>query len=264
MGVTILQRGAITALDYRCDARPGDKPFAELHALMSVSYVRSGTFGYRARGRCYELVAGSVLIGNAGDEFTCTHEFAHGDECLSFHLMPDVAEEVAPPQFWKTGCLPPLAETAAYGELAQAAAQQDAGVGLDEAALLLARRAGRIVSGSAREFRPSIRDRRRAIEAALWIDGHCGDEIDLQAAARPSGLSQFHFLRVFTRVVGITPHQYLMRARLRRAARLLAATARPVTEIALECGFNDIANFTRAFRRSAGRSPSAFRNFCKA
>lgn len=264
MAVTILQRGAITALDYRCDARPGDKPFAELHASMSVSYVRSGTFGYHARGKCYELVAGSLLIGNAGDEFTCTHEFSHGDECLSFHFAPDVAEEVAKAPFWKIGSLPPMAETAAFGEAAQAAAQQDAAIALDEAALLLAQRAGTIASGETHILRTSARDRRRAIEAALWIDAACGESIDLQAAARPSGLSPFHFLRVFTRVVGVTPHQYLIRARLRKAARLLAVSGRPVTEIALECGFNDIANFTRSFRRAAGRSPQAFRNFCKA
>ncbi|HEX9602943.1 MAG TPA: helix-turn-helix domain-containing protein [Myxococcales bacterium] len=56
-----------------------------------------------------------------------------------------------------------------------------------------------------------------------------------------------------------TPHQYLVGARLRRAARLLLTTSLPVTEVALEAGFGDLSNFIRTFRRAAGRSPRAFR-----
>jgi AraC-like DNA-binding protein len=264
MAVAALQRGAISAYDFRCEARPGDKPFPEVHESMSVSYVRRGSFGYRARGKSYDLVAGSVLIGNAGDEFTCTHDYAHGDECLSFHLAAEVAEEIAPAAFWRAGCLPPMEQTAVLGEMAQAAAQRRCDVGLDEAALLLAHGAAATVCGTRRAFRVSERDRRRAVEAALWIDARCAEETTLHSASALCGLSPFHFLRVFTRVVGATPHQYVVRARLRRAARALASSERPVTDIALECGFNDLSNFARVFRRAAGSSPSAFRNFCKA
>lgn len=264
MAVDVLKHGGVTALDYRCEARPGDKPFPEMHGSMSVSYVRSGSFGYRVRGTSYELVAGSVLVGKAGDEFLCTHEYAHGDECLSFHLAPEIAEEIAGEDFWSSRALPPLAQTAAPGELAQAASEKRAFVGIDEAALLLAHRCASLVSTNKRDVRASERDRRRAVEAALWLDEHCGEDVGLAALAEASGLSAFHFLRIFTRVVGVTPHQYLVRSRLRRAARDLAVTDRPIVDVALECGFNDLANFTRAFRRAAGRPPSAYRNFCKA
>jgi len=60
-------------------------------------------------------------------------------------------------------------------------------------------------------------------------------------------------------VVGVTPHQYLVRARLRRAARLLAADARPITDVAFDAGFGDLSNFVRSFRRAAGVSPRRFR-----
>jgi len=98
----------------------------------------------------------------------------------------------------------------------------------------------------------------------MWLDEYCAEYAGLDEASKVCGLSPFHFLRLFTRVVGSTPHQYVVRSRLRRAARELALSDRPITEIALECGFNDVANFTRTFRRAAGRSPSAYRNFCKA
>ena len=82
-------------LDYRCAAGPGDSPFPEQHGTSCVSFVRRGSFGYHVRGKSYELVAGSVLVGHCGDEFTCTHEhYDHGDECMSFHFSPALADEI--------------------------------------------------------------------------------------------------------------------------------------------------------------------------
>jgi AraC family transcriptional regulator len=67
-------------------------------------------------------------------------------------------------------------------------------------------------------------------------------------------------LRLFSQVLGVTPHQYLVRSRLRHAARLLADDReRPVTEVALDVGFADLSNFVRTFHRAAGVSPGAFR-----
>ena len=85
------------------------------------------------------------------------------------------------------------------------------------------------------------------------------EEIDLHAAAAEAGLSPFHFLRLFGSVLGVTPHQYLVRARLRHAARLLADDARPVTDVAFDVGFADLSNFVRTFHRAAGVSPRRFR-----
>jgi AraC family transcriptional regulator len=57
----------------------------------------------------------------------------------------------------------------------------------------------------------------------------------------------------------VTPHQYLVRARLRRAARLLAREDRAITDVAYEAGFADLSNFVRTFGRAAGVSPREFR-----
>ena len=81
--------------------------------------------------------------------------------------------------------------------------------------------------------------------------------------ARHAGLSPFHFLRVFSDVVGVTPHQYLMRCRLRRASRALVETDRSITDIAYDAGFGDLSRFVKTFTRAAGRSPRAFRSHSK-
>src|SRR5512135_1832993 len=104
---TVLLRGAISAVDYRCGAGPADKPFVELHDGFNIAYVRRGSFGCRARGESFELVAGSVLVGHPGDEYMCTHSHhAGGDECLYFQLAPAVVETISDRNardVWRTG-----------------------------------------------------------------------------------------------------------------------------------------------------------------
>jgi AraC-like DNA-binding protein len=252
---------SIAIIDYRCTAQPHDAPFVERHDSHSVSYVRKGSFGYRVRGESFDLVAGSTLVGHPGDEYVCTHEHVCGDECLSFRLAPALAESMGASRgTWRSRGVPPLPQLMVLGELAQAALEGRSDIGVDEVGLFFAARFVEVVTGKQQPLsQATTRDRRRAVEAALWLDAHAHEPIDLARTARQSGLSAFHFLRLFERVVGVTPHQYLVRARLRRAARLLAADARPITDVAFDAGFGDLSNFVRSFRRVAGLSPRRFR-----
>jgi AraC-like DNA-binding protein len=258
---TLLERPSLKVSDFRCTAVAGEKPFVEQHRCHSISFVRKGSFGYQSRGRTHELVAGSLLIGRPGEEFVCTHDHVCGDECLSFFLAPDLIETIGDRrETWEVGAAPPLAELMVLGELAQAAADGRSDVGLDEAGQLLAHRFVEVVSGRARKpVTVTARDRRRAVETALWIDAHSHEEIELEDAAAQAGVSAFHFLRAFSAVLGVTPHQYLLRSRLRHAARLLADEERSVTDIAYDVGFADLSNFVRTFHRAAGVSPLKFR-----
>jgi AraC-like DNA-binding protein len=257
----LLQRKSISVSDFRCTAEPGDRPFAERYACHSVSYVRKGSFGCHSRGRSFELVAGSILVGHPGDEFTCTHDHVCGDECLSFFFSPELVEAIGDRgEVWRIGAAPPLPELMVLGELAQAAADGRSDVGLDEVGQWFASRFVEVVSGRPREPKPATaRDRRRAVETALWIDAHSHQEIDLDAAAAQAEISPFHFLRLFSSVLGVTPHQYLVRSRLRHAARLLADHELSVTDVAYDVGFGDLSNFVRTFHRAAGVSPRRFR-----
>ena len=257
----VFHSNTVSVNDYRCEADPEDTPFVERHDSFSIAYVRRGTFGCRARGRSFELVTGSMLIGHPGDEYICTHEHTRGDECLSFHFTPALVEAIGyRPDVWRAVCVPPLPQLVVLGELAQAAAEGSSDVGLDELGMLLAVRFVEILSG--RQRKPAEAracERRRAVEAALWIDAHSHEPVDLESVAREVGASPFHFLRLFARVLGVTPHQYLIRSRLRRAARLLAEDTRPITEIAFDVGFGDLSNFMRTFHRAAATSPGSFR-----
>jgi len=262
---TIVQTASIAVVDYRCTLGPRDEPFVERHESYSVAYVRAGSFGCRTRGESHELVTGSILVGHPGDEYMCTHDHVRGDECLSFHLAPALVESMgARAVAWRTGSVPPLPGLMVLGELAQAAADGRIDAGADEVGMLFASRFLDTVSGEVR--RPAAappRDRRRAVDAAAWLDAHASKPVDLDAAAAEAGLSPFHFLRVFAGVLGVTPHQYLVRSRLRRAARLLADQDRSITDVAADVGFGDLSNFVRTFHRAAGVSPRRFRQAAK-
>lgn len=277
VATTVLAGRSLSVVDYRCTAARGDPGVVEAHPAYSIAYVRSGSFGYRIASRSYELVAGSILVGRPGAEYRCTHDHADGDCCLSFQPGPALIDAIGPrAPLWELGRMPPLPELMVIGELGQAALDGHSDVGLDEIGLWLTARfvdlaggqparSGPPASGSGSALRTTprpgaaARDRGRAVQVALWIDEHAHEPIDLDAAARKAGLSEFHFLRLFTAVLGVTPKQYLIRARLRRAARLLAEAALPITDIAFDVGFGDLSNFVRTFHRAAGVSPRRFR-----
>src|SRR6201989_3270974 len=164
--ITLLQRPSVTVSDFRCSAVPGDKPFVEQHRCHSISFVRKGSFGYQSRGR--------------RPGFVCTHTRVCGDECLSFFLSPELVDAVGGGSAaWDVGATPPLAELMVLGELAQAAADGQSDIGLDEIGHLLAQRLVEVVSGKPRKpAKVTARGRRRAVEAALWLEAHAHREIE--------------------------------------------------------------------------------------
>ena len=206
------------------------------------------------------------MVGYPGDEFLCTHDHhSCGDECLSFQFNEELLDglqvsRAEARKSWRIGALAPHPRLMVIGELAQAAVRGHCDLGLDEIGLVFATRYKQLLTGKRPRFAsPAVADRRRAVESALWLDACANDDVSLQSAAEHVQLSPFHFLRLFSAVLGVTPHQYLVRARLRRAARLLIETRQSVTDVALEAGFADLSNFVRTFHRAAGASPGHFR-----
>ena len=249
----------LSVTEYLCDSGPDDTPFSEQHHVFTLSFVRGGAFGYRRGGRGFELVAGSILVGHEGDEYVCTHEHVHGDDCLSFEFSQALLDEVARPSR-SVAVVPPASELMILAELAQSAIDGRSDVGLDEVAWLFLDRVTRHGAGVDGSVAVTPRDRRRSVRTALWIDAHSSEAMTLEAMAREAGLSSFQFLRIFSSAIGVTPHQYLVRCRLRRAARMLTDDERAVTDVAFDSGFGDLSNFVRTFHRAAGVSPRAFRN----
>ncbi|MFK7741026.1 MAG: helix-turn-helix domain-containing protein [Planctomycetota bacterium] len=96
-------------------------------------------------------------------------------------------------------------------------------------------------------------------EVAEHLRVHYAKPLDVENLAKMAGLSARQFSRKFRATFQLTPQAYLMQLRILRACELLRSSQRPITEIALEAGFYDHADFARHFRRHMGVTATAYR-----
>lgn len=102
---------------------------------------------------------------------------------------------------------------------------------------------------------------RDALRSAVrFVNDNLDSKLKWDDIATAVGLDQFTFGRSFKLTTGITPHQYIIRCRLRRAMRLLARDELTLADIALEVGCSCQSHLTTLFRKHLGTTPGAFRD----
>jgi AraC-like DNA-binding protein len=237
--------------------------FTSRHDGVAVAAVTAGSFRYRSSRGCVTLMPGALMLGNDGDEFECSYEESWGDRCISFHYTRAYFDRIAAgagggkrAAFRTHRVAPTPAAIALTAEIETECARADAGR-FEELALRVAGDALSAPDGEA--VRPSARDERRIISALDLIEARYSESLSVGTIAGAVCMSPYHFLRVFRAVAGVTPHQYLVRTRLRRAAVALAASEKPIAAVAFAHGFGDLSTFVTTFGRVFGRSPRAYR-----
>lgn len=100
---------------------------------------------------------------------------------------------------------------------------------------------------------------RRLLRAKDRIDASPDKAWTVAELASISGVSEAHFARSFSAAFGIPPHRYLLTRRIERAATLLRDTHLPVTEVAVQVGWDSLGTFGRTFRDVVGENPTALR-----
>jgi AraC-like DNA-binding protein len=263
--------------DVLCTSGPEDRPFEEQNPYFAIAIVAAGSFQYRGSSHHTKaggelMTPGSLLLGNAEQSFECGHEHGPGDRCVAFTYDPDYFEGLAADAGLPGGKLafrrlrlPPLRALAPLVAHACAAistpAQTETGFSWEELSLQLAAKALELAGDVAPETNhPTPSALARVTRSVRMIERRRADaDIRLGSLAREAGLSPYHFLRTFERLTGLTPHQYVLRTRLREAAARLAAEPGKILDVAYDCGFSDVSNFNRAFRTEFGISPRAFR-----
>ncbi|HEY3938445.1 MAG TPA: AraC family transcriptional regulator [Bryobacteraceae bacterium] len=269
----VLARGkGWTVSDVICTSGPSDRSFEERHSCVSIALVAAGTFQYRC-GSGRDLMGdalmtpGSLLLGNPGESFECGHQHASGDRCLAFHYAPEYFEGLLPdparsrPAF-RIPRLPPLRELSPLVARLCAGLAEDGYVPWQELGALCAARIAELVTSvptTTVNVPPAAIA--RVTSVVRLIERHPDAALDLENLAQTARLSPYHFLRTFERLTGVTPHQFVLRARLREAALRLSAPkpARlKILDIALDCGFADVSNFNRSFRTEFGVTPREY------
>jgi AraC-like DNA-binding protein len=252
--------------DVVCDSGPDDPSFAEQHRGYSIAAVTNGSFQYRGSSGAATLVPGSFLLGKHGACFECGHDHAKGDRCLSFRFEPDYFECLtdeagAPAKPFARPSLPPLPQFARLFADAELARDECDFGALEELSVRLVGAVSAVLSPSRKTRRPSTRDESRITDTVRRIESRAEEAWTLTRLASDAAMSPYHFLHTFRRVTGITPHQYVLRTRLHRAALRLRQSHDQIAAIAFDTGFNDLATFNRRFRRLMGVTPGVYRAF---
>lgn len=105
----------------------------------------------------------------------------------------------------------------------------------------------------------SVSDSRRVQKVQAYINEHFRKEIRLVTLAEMVGMTPVSFSRFFRLRTGKTLSEYIIDIRLGAASRLLVDSTRTVAEICYDCGFNNLSNFNRMFKRKKGCAPKEFR-----
>jgi len=93
-----------------------------------------------------------------------------------------------------------------------------------------------------------------------FIEANIDRPIRLEHLSAAAAVSRFHFHRQFKKSTGVTPHQYVLQMRIKRAQALLAESDLPLVEVAARVGFADQSQFTNRFRRLTSMTPKVYRN----
>jgi AraC-like DNA-binding protein len=252
-------------IDVVCDHGPEDRAFTEQHAETSIAIVTRGSFQYRSTVGRAMMTPGALLLGNAGTCFECGHEHAAGDRCLAFHFAPAYFESVAAgvpgarSAAFPRPSLPPAERLVSLLAEAVLARNERDEPALEDIAIRLAGAAIGLSAERAPARRPTLRDERRVTRAVRHIELHADEPLTLSRLAQEAAMSPYHFLRTFRDATGLTPHRFILRARMHRAALRLRQNDDAISAIAYECGFNDLATFNRRFTRVMGATPTAYR-----
>jgi AraC family transcriptional regulator len=255
-----------TLHDVICHAGPQDRPFEERHSGVTIAAVLSGSFNYRTDAGRALLYPGALMLGNPGACYQCGHEHGTGDRCASLQVSADyfaeIAASIAGASSFRFGAAILPAASATLPLISQMAARLERADPM-EGEIAIARLVETVVALDAgetpRPVAPSGRDGRRISAVLRHIEEHAHEPVALDELAATAAMSKYHFLRVFQRIAGMTPYQFLLNCRMRRAATRLRASSEPISRIAFAAGFGDLSTFNRRFRETFGLSPKAFR-----
>jgi AraC-like DNA-binding protein len=257
-----------TVADVICTSGPDDRPFEEQHSQFAIAVVVAGSFECRSPLGAALMTPGSLMLGNSGQCFECGHAHGEGDRCVSFWYAADHFERLSADAGVRRGAarftvprLPPIRALSPMVTRAVLGVSAPDEMPWDELSVMVAGTTLRISAGLSSSDRRSspLNADARVVHALRTVDRYPASAWTLNRLAIVSSLSLYHFLRTFDRITGVTPHQYVLRARLRHAAVRLVRESGSILDLALDCGFGDISNFTRAFRNEFGASPRRYR-----
>lgn len=259
--------------DYKCNCVECHTSKLEYVNTFNLCFVRSGYFEFDVFRNKLEVHVGRVLITKPGSEHIAHHIDDQPDVCSVFDFKPDFYASLREhyryelPWFFDNNeihsmlmkCSPEMDYL--HDRILRASGSD---LHVDELVLKLVDRVmgtlgNRVdaepLPASLKKFHLSTIEK-----AKNFMLTNFDKNIGLQQLADHCCVSLFHFSRIFKSVMKITPHQYLSEIRLNHARMLLENTKYPVTQIAMQCGYNSVEHFATAYKQRFESRPSELRS----
>jgi len=262
--------------DYKCNCVECHTSKPEYVNTFNLCFVRSGYFEFEVFRDNLEVHVGRVLITKPGSEHVARHIEDHPDVCSVFDFRNDFYNSLSEhyryelPWFFGNNeihsmllkCGPELdyLHDRILKLTTPGNAQQ---LQIDDLVLRLIDLVMKSL-GNVSDVEPIDANLKKfhltTIEKAKnYMLANFDKNIGLQQLAEHCCVSLFHFSRIFKSVMKLTPHRYLAEIRLNHARVLLENTKSPVTQIALQCGYNSVEHFATAFKKRFETTPSEIR-----
>jgi AraC-like DNA-binding protein len=248
MHTTLVQRSPLaTVAAFAHGPHRHVDPDEETFARPVVVFTTDGRWRLTGRRGWVDVDPRVVVLGRAGETYRCAHEDAHPTDRTTYVAIDHERLGYDP-----LPTTPVVRRTPALAALLAALAAAREPLHADALVLRLALELRGARTDVARPRHAAVAAARELLEASVERG------ITLLELARAVHVSPYHLHRLFRDEVGVPPHEYLLRLRIRRACELLDRGA-TVTEAATASGFNSTAYFATVFRRRLGTTPSAYR-----
>lgn len=254
---------------------------------LSVKYLLNASETYELSGRAVTVDPGSYLIINEGTEYASHVDSQSNVETASVFISPELLEDVLASLSLSTDqLLVDPSKTPAQVNFVERLYPRDEKVvpallnirrlvntagndaQIQEAMHILVENLLLMQAGIKLEIdglgfaKASTRDEiyRRLHVCRDFMLSNLNKNQDLEEVAAIAGFARHHFLRVFREVFRLTPHQYLMKARLDKARQFVKTTDRSISEICLDVGFESLSSFSALYKRNFQLSPQQDRH----
>jgi AraC-like DNA-binding protein len=235
-----------------------DRPYESVASAFTASFVEDGTFDLHVASDRWRVDQGDVFLRHPGMRYRAGFEGrAFSDTCLTLTYLAAADDRFDAARSWARAGRPILriSNRLRYLRWAlQRALEEPTPMLIEYCAVELFKEPGESQAPLFREhkftwYAERVHAARERLEAEI-DRAHTVSEL-----AGSVGMSMFHFTRVFTALVGESPHRYLSEARVRAAQAMLQA-GRSVTETCFACGFNSLSHFHHRFTGRYGVAPS--------
>jgi AraC-like DNA-binding protein len=253
----------------------------------SIKYVLDGTEHYKLGGRNVRVSAGNFLLVNAKREISFHLKSTRPVVGYCIHLeetlISDTFNSLTRSVEWLLDNETLKGSDINFNELLYSQQENELGPLIDKfrnslkvplveskstddtffyelAAGIVRMQYNSLQGGNVNTLRASTRNEllRRLHMAKEMMMSDCTTITDIATYANLAMLSPSHFYRNFKKAFGVTPYQFLLKSRIEKAMQLFSSKKIQATEVAHECGFADLAAFSKAFKKITGHSPGSF------